>query len=146
MKREAFKDANVYSVARFQPKGFRYPSLPFFAAVDVKGQKIGLRGREDPLKDYKRDLLKYYKSVWTEINNWMVRISKKDVNILCCWCPHASHSKEQMNTHNSFVCHTGIIGKIINSCRSDIDVYMDKEHSIYLVEEYKPFKYKELVL
>jgi hypothetical protein len=146
LKLSGFSGANCYSVARFQPKGFNYTDLPFLAAQTVAGKKIKLRGRVDPLNSYKHDLWTYYKTRWAEIVDWVESLDNSDVDMLCCWCPHASHSREQMRIYNSFVCHTGLVGKVINLIREDLDIYMDQEHSIHLVNEYKPMEWKMLVL
>ena len=146
LKHSGLSDANVYSVARFQPEGFNYINLPFFAAQDADGNKLRLRGRKDPLNDYRKDLWKYYKSVWPDIREWVDALDNKSIDMLCCWCPHASHSKDQMRIYGNFVCHTGLIGRLISSLRRNIDIYMDNDHSVHLVEEYKPLTFKQLVL
>lgn len=144
LKRSGFCNANMFSVSRFQPKGFSYQNLHFLAAMDTDGNKLNLRGRKNPLVGYKNDLLLYYKSVWDEIVEWVETLDNDEIDMLCCWCPHANHSKDQMESHGSFVCHTGLVGRLINRLRPDITVYMDRDHSVNLIDDYKPFIWDQL--
>jgi hypothetical protein len=139
------RNPNIYSVARNQPSGFSYPVLTFFAAVDVHGQKIKLRGVEDPINSYRDTLFEYYDSVEEEIFEWVDNLKPGDVDILCCWCPHSESTKNQVKTRGEFVCHTGLIGQIINKYRNDIDVYMDNDRASRLIQDFRP-KYRSLVV
>jgi hypothetical protein len=145
LKRSAFSDASCYSVARFQPAGFNYPELPFFFAVDIHGNKLSLT-RSGGLDEYKKELNAYYGSIWVDITDFVRGLDPDETNMFCCWCPHASHSKEQMRIYNTFVCHTGLVGRAIQYIRQDIDIYMDHDHSIHLVDDYKPTIFNQLVL
>jgi len=140
LKRDGIKsrNPNVFSVARNQPAGFSYPELSFFAAIDVHGQKIRLRGVEDPINSYRDTLFEYYDTVEEEIVDWITALKPGDVDILCCWCPYSESTKNQVKNTGKFVCHTGLIGQIINKYRNDIDVYMDSDRSDNLIYEYKP--------
>lgn len=144
LKYSVFKDANVYSVARFQPAGYYYTPLPFFAARDVDGNKLKLRGQKDPIYNYIKKLQEYYQSVKGDIDEWVQSLNTNDTNILCCWCPHASHSKEQLRIYNTFICHVGLVGRAIENRRHDIDIYMDYDHCMYLDNRFKPNTYQLL--
>jgi len=144
LKHSAFKDANVYSVARWQPKGYRYTELPFFFARDTDGNKLTMRGSRNPIYDYSSALLKYYATVRDDINEWIDDLDPFDADIICCWCPHATHSKNQMKIYNSFVCHTGLVARQVEKRRHDIDIYMDYDHCMHLESRMKPYTYKLL--
>ena len=71
----------------------------------------------------------------------MNNLDNNDNDILCCWCPYSNPTRTQIKKYNSFVCHTGLIGKLINKYRPDIDVILDKDRSDKLHNDYKPNKY-----
>lgn len=143
-KLSAYRRAKFYSVSRFQPKGFHYISLPFFAAIDKHGNKLTMRGKDNPIESYINDLYEYYDTVRDDINEWIDDLNPHDIDVLCCWCPHASHSKEQMRIYNTFICHTGLVAREIEKRRYDIKIFMDYDHSAYLDERFKPNHYRTL--
>ena len=147
LSRDGIKRNNLslYSVARNQPSGFTYKSLPFLAALDVHGQKLKLRGVEDPINTYRNKLFEYYNSVCEELISWAMSLNNQDMDILCCWCPYSEATRNQVRIYNTFVCHTGLIGGIINDLRPDIDVYLDIDRHHKLILEYKPKNYKPMV-
>ena len=142
-KYQSFIDANTYSVARFQPKHFDYIQLHFLSAKDVNGNRLRLTG-ENKFQTYKSKLLEYYKTQKSDIHNWLKSLRNDDKDLICCWCPYSNTTKNQMNVFGTFVCHTGIVGQLINVARPDIDVYMDEDHHKFLIDEYKPYNYKLL--
>lgn len=146
LKRQSFVNSgvNTYSVSRKQPSGFNYTDLPFLAAIDKHGTKLSL---SDGITVYYETLMEYYKTVYeSDILPWMEDLSNDNVDILCCWCPYSISTKRQMNSYQSFVCHTGIIGQMVNEVRPDIDVYMDIDRHNHLISEYKPPRYKPFIL
>ena len=145
LKRLQSRSPNIYSVARKQPAGYSYPNLPFLAAIDIHGQKINLHGVEDPINSYRRTLYEYYNSVCDDIMQWVVSLESQNVDIICCWCPYSISTKEQIRVHGTFVCHTGLIGKIINEYRPDIEVFMDTDRAMRMIKDYKPI-FKTLIM
>jgi hypothetical protein len=147
MKRQMFQmvsSVNLYSVSRNQPAGFSYIDLPFLAARDVQGNKLTLK---DGIDVYKEKLMEFYRSVWdSDIVPWVMELVPGNIDIVCCWCPYSNSTRKQMSVYNSFVCHTGIIGDVINDINPDIEVYMDMDRHNYLISEYKPDKYKLFIM
>lgn len=145
LKRDGIKSRkpNVYSVARNQPVGFSYPVLSFLAAIDIHGQKIHLRGVEDPINSYKKTLFEYYNSVCDDVLLWLSDLKEEDMDILCCWCPYSEATRNQIRIYDAFVCHTGLIGQLVNELRPDISIYMDGDRSEKLIDEFRP-EYKML--
>jgi len=140
LKRDGIKNKkpNVYSIARNQPAGFSYPELPFLAAIDIRGQKIHLRGVEDPINSYRKTLFEYYDTVCDDITRWMVDLKPEDIDILCCWCPYSEATRNQIRIYSIFVCHSGLVGQLINEFRPDIEVYMDGDRVEKLIDEFRP--------
>lgn len=145
LKRFQSKDANVYSVARKQPAGYSYAVLPFLAAIDIHGQKINLHGVEDPINNYRKTLYEYYNTVCDDIIRWVTDLETKNIDILCCWCPYSTSTKNQVKMYGTFVCHTGLIGKIVNEYRPDIEIFMDTDRAMRMIDDYKPI-YKTLII
>lgn len=132
----SLKSIPFYSVARWQPSGFKYDELSFLAACDVNGN--GLSFQDSSLYQYKHSLFEYYVSRWTEVLEWMESLSET-IGIVC-WCPYSNSIKMS----GSFVCHTGLIGRMINQYRPDIDLLLDNDHHTKLINEFKPYNYKLL--
>lgn len=130
------RDVNLCSVSRWQPKGFSYIDLPFLAAKNVNGEKLTLK---NGLKEYKRQLYMYYKSQWKDsIVPWVESLNPDVVYMLCCWCPHASHSRRQLDVYNTFVCHNALIGDVISLVRDDISIFLDDVRHRKLDDYFKP--------
>ena len=140
-KIQSYKNSiRFYSVARRQPKGFFYDELKFFRSCDVNGNRLRLN---HGVFEYKKKLLEFYVSGWDDISKWLECLKQADDVVLCCWCPYSISTKNQILTYNNFVCHTGIIGRIVNRYRHDIDVILDNDH-LKLNDEYIPHIYKSL--
>jgi hypothetical protein len=136
-------DSCHYSVSRWQPSGFSYNILDFLGAYYKNGNGLLLQNRTNPLQSYQHDLFKYYVSRWEEIVLWLTTIQNSDkLIVLNCWCPYSKATKNQIKNFGSFACHTGLIGKIINSYFPDIELYLDKDRHQMLVPEWKPKNYK----
>lgn len=118
------KGYTPYSVAVYQPKGFNYPKLDFFD-IRQNGRWIRPRdfiGEQYPLTKYQEVLERLYYTREAEIRAWKESLANyvnNDVRTnttkvaLCCWCPYDRAAQRQLQTHGTFVCHTAIIGKII---------------------------------
>lgn len=134
-------DAQIYSVSRWQPKGYFYPELPFLGAFDEFGDRLHLSGREEPLLTYREDWFSYLDVNREQVEGWLESLDDKIDIILCCWCPHSVSTRLQIKNRLTFACHTGIIGQIINKFRPDIQVIMDKDRDLNLVSKWKPNNY-----
>lgn len=104
-----------FSVARWQPKGCRYPSLGFLAPFRTDGTPIKMM----PPEDYRREYLQhvFFGPNRERISRWLDRLDpKKDVSLLC-WC-----TKERQKGHPKLLCHNILIGFLIRERRPDIEV------------------------
>jgi hypothetical protein len=120
-----------FSVARNKPFWCTYPDLQFLGAFDSNNNPLLIDsfGPSRILK-FEDELRKYYVKKWDEINKWLESLKFDDQIALCCWCPHSKTSKQQLKDHNSFLCHTLLIGKMINRHRPDLIVQCDDEREI----------------
>jgi len=134
---------NIYSVARWQPRGYSFKELSFLSATDKDGNKLLLRNFENPIQDYAEALKEGYRARWKEIKQWLDSLDNDKDIILVCWCPHSSQTKKQIEEYGTFCCHTGLIGKMINKHRP-VTVVLDRERHKNLVPEWKPEKYLSL--
>ena len=131
---------NVFSVARFQPKGFNYPELPFLAAKGPDGEKLLLRDFVDPLDGYKKALFAGYTARKRSVKTWLQNLDPDENIVLACWCPYSSSSRRQLARFGTFACHTGLIARMINKHRPDVNVILDKDHTM-LVPQWKPRRF-----
>ena len=133
---------DVYSVSRWQPYMYHYDVLDFLAAYDIDGERLRLKGSTPD--QYKHELYQYYVSRRKEVNDWLISLDN-DVNImLCCWCPYSKTTKKHIKKKGSFICHTGLIGKLVNKYRPDIEIILDQDRHLKLYKPFKPDKYKIL--
>lgn len=137
-----YRDVTPYSVSRWQPKGYFYETLIELAAYDIHGNRLHLKGSS--LDGYKDEWLAYIRSNITWLNKWLTSLDPYDNILLSCWCPHSNATRRQMKQYKTFVCHTGLIGRVINKFRPDMPVFMDQEHHESLIPEWKPENYKVL--
>ena len=125
-----------YSVARWQPKGFKLPELPFLApppGLDVDIASI------DSIKRYETGLREAYTKRWPEIKSWLDGLDNNELTGIVCWCPYRrSNSFGSFICHTGpFACHTGLIGRMVNKHRPDIDIWLDRAH-LRLIPEWRP--------
>ena len=144
MKQLNINRGNIYSVARWQPKGYNYKELPFLSATDKNGSKLLLRNFENPVEDYANALREGYKARWEEIKRWLDSLDNDKDIILTCWCPYSTQTQKQIKEYGTFCCHTGLIGKMINKNRPDITVVLDEDRHEKLIPEWKPEIYLPL--
>jgi len=133
-------DIDVFSVSRWQPLKYHYDELDFLGAFDIEGNRLRLKNSS--ISEYKHKLFEYYISRRQEVNEWLLSLDNDKHIMLCCWCPDSTATKKQIKKYGSFVCHTGLIGKLINKFRPDIEILLDNDRHKWLIEEYKPEKYK----
>ncbi len=133
-------DIDIYSVSRFQPAGYNYNTLEFLGAFNINGNKLTLKGSS--IAQYKYSLFEYYVSNMNIIQLWLKTLDIDTDIMLCCWCPYSNNTKNQIKEFGTFVCHTGLIGKLINKYRPDIEILLDNDRHKLLINEYKPNKYK----
>jgi hypothetical protein len=137
-----WREAEPYSVARWQPNGFTLKELPFLAATGAKGEKLLLRNFSDPVQGYAEALRAGYSERWTAIKQWLDSLEPEKDITLCCWCPHSSQTRRQLERFGTFCCHTGLIGKMIARHRPDITLYMDKDRITSLHMDWLPLNSK----
>lgn len=119
-------DSDKFSVARNKPFWCTYPDLQFLAAYDSNYNPLTLDSYSpSQIVKFEDELRKFYVKKWDVISEWLESL-KSDCKItLCCWCPHSKSSKQQLKDYNGFICHTLLIGKMINRHRPDLIVQCD---------------------
>ena len=131
-------DGKKFSVARWQPKGFNIWALDFLAAEGAGGVELHLRDFKDPLKEFAAAYREGLKERWSKVETWLGEIDPEESIVLACWCPYSKATQEQMSRFGSFCCHTGLIGRLVQKFRPDVDVVMDSDRLNYLVKEWRP--------
>ena len=131
----------AYSVARYQPRGSCFPELDFLAPPSEMSVPRNHGAFEDYLAFYESGLKQAYAERWSEIKGWLDSLERDDVTALLCWCPYTDLAEEQSIQFGSFACHTGLIGKMLNRHRPDIEVWLDRDRE-KLVDEWLPTAFK----
>lgn len=134
-----------YSISLYQPKGFNFPALDFFAPVseDFNDIRTGrFLNPSDPhdyyvgLSDFETSLMEAFRSRGDEIRHFTATLDPQSDIVLCCWCPHSRSSREQVKKLGVFACHSGLVGKIILDYRPDIEVRLDNDRADRLVPQW----------
>lgn len=107
-------DIQKFSCAVYQPKGFNYPKVDW---TDIRREGGHWTRPRDfisayrPLDAYREALWQLYSSREKQIYDWLYKRSG-DI-ALCCWCPYDRAAQRQLQEHGSFVCHTAVLGLIL---------------------------------
>ncbi len=116
---------NKFGVACWKPDWCKYRDLEFLFPRDKNGNRLRLRMFDGSVDGYINALREGYEFRWEKIEEWLLSLKKNEQYILCCWCPHSSSSKEQLQKTGTFFCHTVLIGKMIRLHRPDLVVKLD---------------------
>jgi hypothetical protein len=126
------------SVAVYQPKGFVYPKLDFFDIRDEAGKwtrpRDFLGENHDASKPdalllrYRAALIDIYTARLPAILQW--RSSLKGDVALCCWCPYDEAAQRQLKDYGSFVCHTSVIGFMLDDGQIEIKYDVDRQKMV----------------
>lgn len=131
-----------FSICRFQPAGFELPELRFFAAEDANGQKLRIKdagGPERFAQLYRESLA----SRWNEVKDWLDSIKKASSPILLlCWCPFSEETRTSIKTDGTFLCHSGLIGKLINRHCAEARLMLDEDRAQHLDVRWRPERYE----
>lgn len=106
----------VFSAAVYQPQGYNYEKADW---CDIRRDGAWIRPRDfvgqgdDPLLLYHNALLNLYAERAHEISNWLDGVGNDFA--LCCWCPYDRAAQRQLHEHGSFVCHTAVIGEVLEN-------------------------------
>jgi len=131
-----------FSICRFQPAGFEFPELRFLAAEDACGQRlrIGDVGGAEQFAELYREALA---SRWKEIRDWLDGLRKSPgPALLLCWCPFSEETKASVKTGGSFLCHSGLIGKLINKHCPEVRLLLDEDRAQRLNARWRPERYE----
>ena len=131
-----------YSICRFQPAGFELPELRFFAAEDARGQRLRIEdvGGAERLADLYRDALA---SRWKEVKDCLDSLrSAPGPILLLCWCPFSEETKTSVKTVGTFLCHSGLVGKLINKHCPEVRLMLDKDRAQRLDTRWRPERYE----
>lgn len=135
-------EGEKFSICRFQPTGFKLPELRFLAAEDKDGQKLL------PPTAAEADLFaaQYRQAIvsrWGEVRNWLDGIDGRNGPVcLVCWCPFSEGTRTAVRAGEQFLCHSGLIGKLINRYRQDVRLLLDEDRDVWLDARWKPEKYE----
>lgn len=140
----AFPKTVPYSVARSQPKGYVYEKLSCLEPVtsDLYSKPLTLTSVNGSLERYKKEYIKKLASHDKWLKSWLKSLDNETDIMLCCWCPHSRSTQRQLKEYNTFACHTSLIGKLVNKYRPDVELWLDWEHHVFLVPEWKPKNYR----
>ncbi len=131
-----------FSICRFQPAGFDLPELRFLAAEDSRGRKLQIKDAGGPEKFaelYRESLA----SRWKEVKDWLDSIRKAPSPILLlCWCPYSEETKVSVKTGGTFLCHSGLIGKLINKHCPEVRLLLDEDRARRLDARWRPERYE----
>lgn len=131
-----------FSICRFQPAGFEFPELRFFAAEDVQGQRIRIGdvgGAERFAELYREALV----SRWKDVKDWLDSLrSAPGPVLLLCWCPFSEETRVSIKTGDTFLCHSGLIGKLINRHCPEVRLMMDEDRAKHLDVRWRPARYE----
>lgn len=120
-----FEIDNKFGVACWKPEWCTYRDLEFLFPRDKYGNRLRLRNFNGSVNRYIDELREGYSFRWEKIETWLESLKREEQNIICCWCPHSSSSKEQLKEFGTFFCHTVLIGKMIRIHRPDLIVKLD---------------------
>jgi hypothetical protein len=131
-----------FSICRFQPAGFELPELRFFAAEDANGRKLQIRdvGGPEKFAELYREALA---SRWNEVKGWLDFIRRAPSPILLlCWCPFSEETKASVKTGGTFLCHSGLVGKLINLHCPEVRLMLDEDRAQRLDTRWRPERYE----
>ncbi|SMB96816.1 hypothetical protein SAMN00808754_1668 [Thermanaeromonas toyohensis ToBE] len=106
--------ATPYSVARWQPRGYRYPELRVLAPLLPDGRPIKRVSPDKYLDLYAGALA----SRWQDVKKTVSWLKKVDA-ALCCWC-----NPERQKGYEKLFCHTILIGFLLEEAGVPV-VYLD---------------------
>lgn len=129
------------SVARWQPRGYRFPVIKMLAPIDRYG---------DPLTGFKdhQEYRRLYKAALSDrseaIHSWLASLSTKIDLALCCWC---TIEQQRLKGYETIMCHTILLAHTIKRYRPDVMVFLDWDRYRYSVWKHRlpvfdPARYK----
>lgn len=106
-----------FSAAVYQPKGYSYVKAPWTDIRDANGNWIRPRNflsAPDPLAAYHRALLDLYATRTGAIQTFLHSCEVERISpVFCCWCPKDRAAQRQLQEHGTFVCHTAVVGEVL---------------------------------
>lgn len=138
-KKSSSFTGKLFSVAKTLPTNSSLPELNCFKPNQDSSTAYPFTS--DSLLKYREMLSNLYKSRWNPIKEFLINLKVDHDYVLCCSCPYSPESEKQLK-NGSFICHTGLIGLMIQKYRPDIEVIIDNDREKYLVTELKPAKSK----
>lgn len=130
-----------FSICRFQPAGYEFPELRFLAAEDARGQRlrIGDVGGAERFAELYREALA---SRWKQVRDWLDSLrSASGPILLLCWCPFSEETRVSVKASSSFLCHSGLIGKLINRHCPEVRLLLDEDRAQNLDNRWRPERY-----
>ena len=136
-------EGEKFSICRFQPAGFNFPELRFFSAEDASGNRLRIRdiaSSQEFAVQYRQALA----SRWVQVRDWLADLQSSHGRtiLLLCWCPYSEDTRSAVKNGGTFLCHSGLIGKLINKHCPDVRLLLDEDRALRLDEEWRPERYE----
>jgi hypothetical protein len=131
-----------FSICRFQPAGSALPELRFLAAEDAGGRALRIRnaGGVERFAHLYREALA---SRWNEVRDWLDSIKRAPGPILLlCWCPFSEETKASVRSDGTFLCHSGLVGKLLNRQCPEARLLLDEDRARRLDARWRPERYE----
>lgn len=110
---------------------------------DAIGRKLQIKDAGGPEKfaELYREALAFR---WKEVKDWLdsIRNAQSSMLILCCWCPFSEETKASVKFGGTFLCHSGLIGKLINKHCPGVRLMLDKDRAQRLDARWRPERYE----
>lgn len=135
-----------FSIAMFQPSGFNFPELLFFAPVsegltDIRTKdylkSLNPHDFYDGLEVFENELTRAFGSRMDEIIHFSSSLTNCKNVVLCCWCPYSKSTTAQVKELGVFACHSGLVSKIITRVRPDLEILLDRDRAERLVPQWR---------
>jgi hypothetical protein len=116
--------------------------IPHLSESDENNQPVAVGELSDPVNEFMGIMQRAFKSRWDDIGKWLDSLCDDPDVVLACSCPYNGESERTLSTLGMFLCHTGLIGKLVQKHRPDIHVIMDDDRERFLPEKMRPVQMK----
>jgi hypothetical protein len=118
------------------------PELRFFAAEDANGQSLRIKDAGGPER-FAQQYRKALGSRWEEVKDWLDSLRRAPGPILLlCWCPFSEETKASVKKNGTFLCHSGLIGKLVNKHCPEARLLLDEDRALGLDVRWRPENYE----
>ncbi len=81
---------------------------------------------------------------WGQVKAWLDELngSRGRTIILDCWCPYSEDTRAAVKNSGKFLCHSGLIGKLVNKHCPDVRLFLDEDRALRLDERWRPERFE----